>query len=421
MNLKLMDRLSVIKHFQNNWRFVIFLLLISVTILQATDYPVSSASQISTVMSTLAQPGDTLTMTNGTWTNQLIVFKGNGTGDHPILLRTQDYGGVILTGTSTLRIAGNYLVVDGLKFQDGYSSSGSVIEFRNPSNSVGSNYCRLTNSAVINYNPSNDSTDYKWVSLYGTHNRVDHCHLEGKTHSGTTLVVWRSTTAPDYHQIDHNYFGPRPVLGYNGGETIRVGTSDYSLSSSYSVIEYNLFDRCNGEIETISNKSCDNIYRYNTFIACQGTITLRHGNRCLVEGNFFFGQHEPNSGGVRIIGEDHTVINNYISGTDGSSLKSALSIMDGIQDSPLSGYYQVKRALVAFNTLVDNKYSLNLGAGKDTDNILPPLDCTIANNLIYTTYSPIITQTDSTINTTWESNIFTEHHWECRRSRVALI
>lgn len=373
----------------------------------ATDYPVSSASQISSVMTSSAQPGDTLTMSSGTWTNQLITFKGNGTAGNPILLRSQGgYGSVTLTGTSTLRIAGNYLIVDGLKFQDGYSSSGGVIEFRNPSTGAGSNYCRLTNSAVINYNPPNDSTDYKWVSVYGTHNRVDHCHLEGKTHSGTTLVVWRPTTAADYHLIDHNYFGPRPELGYNGGETIRVGTSDQSLSSSYTVVEYNLFNECNGEIEVISNKSCDNIYRYNTFISCQAALTLRHGNRCLVEGNFFFGNKKPNSGGIRVIGEDHVVVNNYISGTDGSSLKSALTLMDGIPDSPLSGYFQVKRAVIAFNTLVNNHYSLNLGGGKDTDNILPPLDCIIANNVVQSTYAPLITQTDSTINTTWQSNIF---------------
>jgi poly(beta-D-mannuronate) lyase len=399
--------MTIYKLFLKTIFIFVFASIVLLNSAKATNYLVSSASHISSVMSSQAHAGDTLTMTSGTWTNQLIVFQGNGTSTKPILMRSQGgYGSVILTGTSTLRIAGNYLIVDGLKFQNGYSSSGSVIEFRNSSSGIESNYSRLTNSAVLNYNPSNDSTDYKWVSLYGTHNRVDHCHLEGKTHSGTTLVVWRATTAADYHQIDHNYFGPRPVLGYNGGESIRVGTSDQSLSSSYTIVEYNLFDRCNGEIECISNKSCYNTYRYNTFISCQATLTLRHGNHCLVEGNFFFGNHEPNSGGIRIIGEDHTVINNYISGTDGSSLKSALTLMDGIPNSPLSGYYQVKRALVAFNTLVDNKYSINLGGGKDADNILPPLDCTIANNIAYGTYSPLITQTDSTINTTWQSNIF---------------
>lgn len=373
---------------------------------RATDYPVSSAAQIASVMSSQAQPGDTLTMAAGTWTNQQIIFQGNGTSAHPILLRSQGgYGSVLLNGTSTLRIAGNYLIVDGLRFQGGRSSSGDVIEFRNGS-SLLSNYCRLTNSSVIDYNPTNDSTDYKWISIHGSHNRVDHCITSGKTHSGTTLVVWRPNASANYHLIDHNYFGPRPELGYNGGETIRVGTSDQSLSSSYTVVEWNYFDQTNGEIEAISNKSCDNIYRYNTFVNCKATLTLRHGNRCRVEGNFFFGNGVSGSGGIRIIGEDHVVINNYISGTRGDDTRSAISMMDGIVSSPLNGYYQVKRAIVAYNTLIDNTSTFDIGAGKDVDNVLPPLDCVIANNVVLSSGATIITLTDTPINMLYEGNIF---------------
>jgi poly(beta-D-mannuronate) lyase len=387
-----------------------YILLLVTTIFVAsssysTNTLVSSAAQISTAMSSI-HPGDTVTMANGTWTNQHIIFQCNGTALLPIVLHSQGgYGSVILNGTSTLRIAGNYLVVDGLRFEGGYSASGDVIEFRNSSSGIESAYSRLTNSAVIDYNPSNDSTDYKWVSLYGNHNRVDHCYMAGKTHAGTTCVVWRPTTAANYHQIDHNYFGPRPVLGYNGAETIRIGTSDQSLSSSFTVVEYNYFYQCNGEIETVSNKSCDNIYRYNTFVECQGTLTLRHGNRCRVEGNFFLANHAANSGGIRIIGEDHVVVNNYIASTDGNSMKSTLTIMDGVLNSPLDGYFQVKRAVVAFNTLVDNREPFNLGS-KGSGATLPPLDCTIADNIVYSTTSPLITQSDSTINTTWQGNIF---------------
>jgi poly(beta-D-mannuronate) lyase len=385
---------------------LLLILLVSLAALPAVaaDFPAATAAQITTALASV-QPGDTITMAAGTWANAHIVFRTNGTADKPVLLRSKEgYGSVVLNGTSTLRIAGNYLVVDGLKFQGGYSASGDVIDFHY--SGVYSSYSRLTNSGVIDYNPSNDSTDYKWISIYGQHNRVDHCCVQGKTHSGTSLVVWRPTTAPDYHLIDHNYFGPRPVLGYNGGETIRVGTSDQSQSSSYTVVEYNYFDRCNGEIEIISNKSCDNVFRYNTFVSCQGMLTLRHGKRARVEGNFFFQNHVANSGGIRIIDEDHVVVNNYISGCEGSSLKHGITLMDGIPNSPLNGYYQVKRALVAFNTLVDNRYSIDIGGGKSSDNTLPAKDCVIANNLVVGTDQPLVTQTDTADNLKWEGNIF---------------
>ena len=367
------------------------------------EFRAATAGQLSSAISSV-QPGDTITMLNGTWSNVTVSFTATGTAEKPILLRAESLGAVLLNGTSALKIAGKYLTVDGLTFQNGYLTSGSVIEFR-ISTSVGSSYCRLTNTSIIDYNPPDSTVDVKWVSLYGDHNRVDHCYLKGKTNLGTTLVVWLAAT-PNYHQIDHNYFGPRPDLGLNGGETIRVGTSDWSMYDSYTIVENNLFEECNGEIEIISNKSCGNIYRYNTFRSCRGTLTLRHGNRCTVEGNFFFGNHVSNSGGIRIIGEDHKVFNNYISGTSGSGARSALSMMEGIPNSVASGYFQVKRAAVANNTLVDNVYNFAVGVGKDTQLTQPPLDCVVANNVMYGTSSILVTFTDTPINMTWQSNIF---------------
>lgn len=352
---------------------------------------------------TTAQPGDTLTMTNGIWTNQQILFQGSGTSGNPIVLRGRSYGNVTLSGTSKLQIAGNHLVAENLVFQNGNSAPDPVVEFRNGSNE--SNYCRLTNSSISNYSPANINTDNKWVSLYGTYNRVDHCSLVGKANSGTTLVVWL-TNHPNYHLIDHNYFGPRPSLGFNGGETIRVGTSDWSMYDSFTTVEYNLFDRCNGEIEIISSKSSGNVYRYNTFTSCQGTLTLRHGNRCTVEGNFFFGNSVSSSGGIRVIGEDHKVVNNYVVGTTGDDTRSALTLMNGVPNSPLNRYFQVKRAVVAFNTFVDNQSTVTVGAGADSELTLPPLDCTIANNVLYGAHSPFITHVAVPINMTYQGNIF---------------
>lgn len=387
------------------------LIIAGMTPLDAKEYLVSSASQITTALSTIA-PGDTITMNTGTWTNQAIIFKATGSTALPILLRAKVNQGVLLTGTSTLRIAGKYLIVDGLRFENGYSPSGAVIEFQGTDGSASSD-CRLTRTTVKNYNPASIATDYKWVSIYGQRNRVDHCWLEGKTHLGTTLVVWlTSSNIRNDHRIDHNYFGPRPILvdlngnTANGGESIRVGTSDYSMNSSYTTVEYNIFDRCNGEIEAISNKSCENIYRFNVFISCQAMLTLRHGNRCSVYGNYFFSNNVPNSGGIRIIGEDHKVYNNYVERTEGSSLKTGITIMNGVPNSPLNRYFQVKRAQVVFNTLVNNRYSMHIGAGKDSELSLPPLDCIIANNLILSNREPLITYSDTPLNMTYAGNIF---------------
>ena len=141
---------------------------------------------------------------------------------------------------------------------------------------------------------------------------------------------------------------------------MRIGYSYQSMLKSRTVVEHNLFERCDGEIEIISSKSCENVYRYNTFQNCEGTLTLRHGNRCTVEGNFFIGNHKRGSGGIRVIGEDHVIINNYIDGVD----KGGFWITAGVPNSPLNGYYCARRATIAFNTVVDSRGPcLELDAG----------------------------------------------------------
>ncbi|MDD5582506.1 MAG: chondroitinase-B domain-containing protein [Candidatus Marinimicrobia bacterium] len=327
--------------------------------------------------------GDTLLIKEGYYSDVTMSFTGNGTELDSVYVMAEKPGSVIFNGLSTLSFSGNYLKIEGLFFVNGYARSGeSVVEFRQ--NGIRANHSRLTQCAILNYNPSNKDIDYKWVSLYGKNNRVDHCHFEGKLHSGTTLVVWIPTDLdkPNYHQIDYNYFGPRPDLGYNGGETIRIGTSDYSLYDSRTRIEMNLFYQCDGEIEIISNKSCENVFRHNTFLECNGTLTLRHGNRCIVEGNFFFGNFLNNAGGIRIIGEDHLVVNNYLQDIYGSGYRSALCIVKGVENSPLNRYYQVKRAIIANNTIVHSKYPITIGYGSSEDQTLPPDSCVIVNNTV---------------------------------------
>ncbi|UXX78578.1 polysaccharide lyase 6 family protein [Reichenbachiella carrageenanivorans] len=353
-----------------------------------------------------ANAGDTIFLTNGTWSDVVLNFYATGTSDNPIVLTAQTPGEVILSGSSRLKIYGEHLVVRDLDFQKGSTSGDAIVEFRKSSDELAQN-CRLTNSRILNYNPATDAIDYKWVSMYGSNNRVDHCHFDGKNNEGALLVVWLTGQA-NHHRIDHNYFANIPSLGRNGGETIRVGTSTNSMTESRTIVEYNLFEACDGEIEIISNKSGFNIYRYNTFRNNDGTLTIRHGNDCEVYGNFFFGGKNKSSGGVRIIGERHKVYNNYFQDLSGTGYRAAISMMNGVPDAALNSYFQVKNAEVLNNTLVDCEEPFAIGEGSDSEKTLAPLDCVIANNIaIRTTGSKAITYTDTPVNMTYESNYIT--------------
>jgi poly(beta-D-mannuronate) lyase len=123
-----------------------------------------------------------------------------------------------------------------------------------------------------------------------------------------------------------------------------------------------------------------------------------------VYGNFFIGNRKSNTGGVRVIGENHTIYNNYFCGLYGSSFRSALPVLNGVPNSPLNRYFQVKNAQIVFNTFIDCKYTMIIGAGADDERTLRPQDCIIANNLVKTNYQAI-EQKAEPINITWEGNI----------------
>ncbi|MFY0602991.1 MAG: polysaccharide lyase 6 family protein [Flavobacteriaceae bacterium] len=341
----------------------------------------------------MATPGSVITLKNGEWKDVHFKVHGIGKKDNRIIVKAETNGKVIVTGDSKMDIYGKYLTVDGLWFKDGSPTSKSVVSFRKNSKEFAFN-CRLTNTTISYYNPSSRSLNTHWVDLWGKNNRVDHNNFTGKTNDGTTLVVWLKGDihTENNHQIDHNYFGKRPELGKNGGETIRIGTSANSMKSSKTIVENNIFRNCDGEIEIISNKSGDNIYRNNLFLASKGTLTLRHGNNALVEGNVFLGNNVPKTGGIRVINEGHIIRNNYLVGLQGNGFRGPIVIMNGVPNSPLNRYNQVKNVDIQHNTII-NCGPMEFGAGKDAERSLPPINTLFANNLISNTNSGKILNT----------------------------
>ncbi|WP_435314952.1 chondroitinase-B domain-containing protein [Cellulophaga fucicola] len=330
-----------------------------------------------------AKPGDVITLANGVWNNTELVFDAKGTEEKPITLTVETKGKVILEGQSNLRIAGEHLIISGLVFKNGFTPTNEVISFKKDAKTLAYN-TRLTECVIDNFsNPERHEPD-TWVAIYGKNNRIDHNHLSGKKNRGVTMTVRLNTveSQENNHKIDHNYFGPRQNLGSNGGETLRIGTSHYSRSNSNTIVEANYFDRCNGEHEIISNKSCQNTYKNNVFYECTGTLTMRHGNRTMVDGNIFIGNNKPSTGGIRIINGEQTVINNYGVGLTGYRFRGAFVIMNGIYNSPINRYDQAKDAVVKNNTFV-NCDNIQLCAGSDEERSAPPEDCVMDSNIFY--------------------------------------
>ena len=366
-----------------------------------------------------AKPGDEIVLSNGVWKDVEIKFIAQGTKDNPIILRAETEGEVFIEGVSNLAFGGEYLVVSGLHFRNGYSPSKNVIAFRIDEDSVANN-CRVTNCVIIDFNKLQRDDDDLWVQFYGRHNQLDHCYIAGKTNGGPTVRVdlKGNQSIRNYHKIVNNHFGPRPRKGGARGETIQLGSSFTSMSPSNTTIANNLFEACNGEVEIISSKTNFNEIKNNVFYKSEGSVVTRHGNYAMIDGNYFIGDGEnKNYGGIRIVNTGHWIVNNYFYNIIGENFRSPLAVMNGIPKSPLNRYNQVTDVVVAYNTYVNCKSPWQFGVGTNIaqKDVLPlseirsarPIRTTVANNIIYNDKGdefPVV-EHDKADGVTFKSNI----------------
>ncbi|WP_165819399.1 chondroitinase-B domain-containing protein [Flagellimonas aquimarina] len=340
-------------------------------------------------------PGDEIVMANGEWNDVKIRFVGYGKEKQPITLRAETAGEVLIKGKSDLKLGGEYLVVDGLHFTEGSSPSRAVIEFAINKDTL-ANHTRVTNCVIEDFNKDQRNQSDLWVLLKGRHNEVDHCYIAGKSNRGPTIRVdlEGNKSIKNYHKITNNYFGPRPPKGGPSAETIQIGNSFTSMAPSYTLVQNNFFDRCNGEVEIISSKTNFNEFRNNVFYKSEGSLVTRHGNYCIVDGNYFIGDDNSEQiGGIRLIGTGHWVTNNYFYNLKGQVFRSPLAVMNGIPKSPLNRYIQVTDVVVAHNSWINCTSPLQFGVGSNVDqkDVLPaseirserPIRTIVANNLIY--------------------------------------
>ncbi|WP_248928540.1 chondroitinase-B domain-containing protein [Paenibacillus hamazuiensis] len=360
-----------------------------------TPITVSTVPQLNSAIAA-ALPGETIVLADGTWTDVAINFNSAATASAPVTLKAETYGAVILTGTST-----PYLIADGLYFKNGALSSGQVVRFN-------SNYGRLTNSAIVDYNPPGASTQYYWVYFDGSNNRLDHSFLKGKNHNGP--LIGNDPTDSRYNKVDNNYIKDIPfIAGVNGREIFRIwgygGNEELGSDGAFFTIESNLLENADGEGgEYISLKSNRNQVLYNTIRSTQGSLTLRSGNFNTVRGNFILGEGKAGTAGIRVSGQGHTVVNNYIA--DVSSFGLNLYAGEYI-DADLTGSYEpilrdgtplgrvprygwVKNGTFAHNTIVGpGKLGIEVGGGykvgwPQAQRVLLPENNTIANNVVKT-------------------------------------
>lgn len=352
--------------------------------LSATVISVSSISLLRAAINK-SLPGDTIVLANGLYTtSQEILVNRKGTEANPIVIRSENVGGAEITGIGGFSLEGPsaYIVIAGFRFTHAAASAKTA---------TGTSFCRWTRN--IFETPGKGDC----LNISGSDHQIDYNTFQNKDSMGKFLAIrgFENQIAQRLW-IHHNYFlNFANQGGANGAEALQFGLSGFSLSSSNSIVEHNLFEQCHGENELISVKASEVTLRYNTIRDCRAQFTLRHGNRCMVYGNHFI-----NTPGIRIFADDHVVHSNYF-----VSCKPAINIGNGgaevADGAPLVSHDRPDRVLIAFNTLINNTQNIIQTPRK---NGLGSTFITIAYNIIQGG-GPAVEIEGPFANYSWSGNI----------------
>jgi hypothetical protein len=313
-----------------------------------------------------ATPGVRIELATGAYALAApLKVRASGTAAAPIVIAAAAGAKAQIRGTGGVEVTGSYVTFSGLSFLN--TETFEV--------AAGTRHVRLTRNS-FQLGPA----AVNWVSVAGDDAEVDHNQFVGKRTAGVFLQLTGPGTAgmAQRVRVHHNYFADHTFRGSNGGEALRLGVSSRQKASARAIVEDNLFERVNGDQEAISVKSSDNVIRRNTIRDSTGTITLRHGGRNTVDSNLLIG----GTTGIRVFGNDQTVINNVVQDSSRSRL---IEVGGGdIRDDSGSStrHEAADRVLVAFNTVVvRTAWSTALDVG-DEDEAVHPDTITVADNVL---------------------------------------
>jgi poly(beta-D-mannuronate) lyase len=334
-----------------------------------------------------AAPGDRIIVADGQYESTgTIPVATAGTKEQPIVIQAATVGGVEIRGEGSFQVKrpAAYIVIQGFVF----THKAGEIELE-----AGVHHCRVTRN-VFELAVTGRA---RYLSVVGDNIEVDHNAFRNKDTEGQMIQVQGPGDREMAQRtwIHHNYFHDFRNSRRNNSSALHIGHSARSMSSAFSVVEYNLFVGTQGENEgAICNKATDNVYRFNTFGERSSELSLRHGKRCLVYGNFFLGGN-----GLRFFSHDHRIYSNYF-----QNCRPAIAIGNGgatIPPGPLTSHERPERVHIVYNTLVNNRGNIQMSS---RNNGLGATDLILANNIIIGGDKALAIE-GPLINPTFEGNI----------------
>lgn len=340
----------------------ILLSLIFIQKINAKIYPVSSEKEFKAIQSLLV-PGDEVVIKNGNYTDWALDISSKGTSAKPILIHAEKQGMVVFSGnvnTPVFKVSGDYIFIKGISFKNCVlTKTGVLIEFR------ATNNCQVSNCDFSANRVTAQFTPLVIISGNGNINIIAGCSFTSNIDNQDVQVKITKDSFPKLTLIENNLFSDKAKVSWqngNGGECVQIGQDPVLLGNQRpeTTVQKNRFIRCNGENEVISNKSSGNKYTNNYFENNDGELVMRGGHDCVIADNTFRG----GTGGIRINGTGHTIINNKIDG-----IQTAIRLMYGMAKGKEEiGFYIAASDCTLKNNMISNATTgILIGDSKDAD------------------------------------------------------
>ncbi|TYK64498.1 hypothetical protein CWS31_015440 [Colwellia echini] len=259
---------------------------------------------------------------------------------------------------------------------------------------------------------------------YNTFRDKNVTHREGGKNTGSFIKYQYETGAgmtKDTH-VHHNYFKNIPAYVATGNtvpegdsdrEAIVMGIADSQDEVTNNLVEYNLFDNCDGENEIITVKTSGNEFSNNTFINSMGSLSFRLGHDNVAHSNQFYGSGDSavwtdenyQTGGIRVYGADHVIYNNYMEGLSGDSWRLPLLLDNGDQSDTLGNdsHQNVTGANVYGNTIVNSNGGVHIGRA-DSKYGNSPTNNTITDNTVVSSQGLLFENDANSSTNNWSGN-----------------
>jgi poly(beta-D-mannuronate) lyase len=358
-----------------------------------------------------SQAGDEIILANGSYNvsrNKDTKFSRKGTADNPIIVRAETVGGATLQGSAGYKF-------DNCKFFTWYGFNHAHEATTKEDNIVfvGGNNIRfarcdikLADKIEIDGEVKiadeieekdkeflDDKNVRHWLKISNCKTmKVDHCYFHNKETKGNFCIVGfdEDNTVEQGPLFEYNHFQNQDLdlhvdpedIGDAGGEGVRMGHSKMDRTYFRAVFRYNYLDKCNGDGETVTNKSSGNIYYNNSWVDNNGSLVLRHGDSTAVLGNYF------EKCALRVGGADNLIANNHFTrNSNSSSARLPLVIMNGDKERPEEHGGFMER--VVNNDIILNTFANGDGTAKqivrwgwNDDKDLEPTDNRFRGNII---------------------------------------